>query len=72
MNFKTREIKALALTQLKEMTILSQEAENKETGDKNGDKTTKTPTSEKDISSIRQRFTRIYAKGRKKETLPNN
>ena len=54
------------------MTILSQEAETKETGDENGDKTTKTPTSEKDISSIRQRFTQIYAKGRKKETLPNN
>ena len=54
------------------MTILSQEAETKEMGDENGDKTTKTPTSENDISSIRQRFTRIYAKGRKKETLPNN
>ena len=54
------------------MTILPQEAETKETGDENGDKTTKTPTSGNDISSIRQRFTRIYAKGQKKETLPNN
>ena len=45
------------------MKILSQEAETKEMGDGNGGKTTKTPTSENDISSIRQTFTRIYAKG---------